>query len=676
MAINQHQLIDILRIASDYVLVATDSCGRIETISPQIGVLFKKNEGEVEGLAFSALIPEVAHLGQRPFTRIHARGEIETLGEASSSQPCCDYLDYLAAHEAQRGHYEVSTCIQGKTHQLELATFKLLHEDRTVFSIIINDISRLTQLKQAEQQALEQARIAAAENTLKSEFLANMSHEIRTPMNGVLGMAELLKQTPLQPDQLHYVNTIYHSGTALLAILNDILDYSKSESGHMVLEEVDFCLADLLDECAAVFTFNAEQQKVPLHIHIHPSVPQTLRTDPIRLRQVIINLLSNAFKFTHQGHIQLSVQCLSQQDGYCTLQFEIRDTGIGITPAQQQKLFKSFVQADASTTRQYGGTGLGLAICKQLTQLMGGDIGVHSQPNVGSTFWFRIQTQMATRAHAPAQDPLHLLDGKTLLIIDPERHSLGPLCQQMRHWGLHLHTADTGQQGLQAAQQLAQNGQSLDIALIDLNLTDTPPQLLAQHICALHPNPPCLILYSQHQSPPAQPLPEGATLIEHPQLSSRLRHTLSQGLAVLRVSPFTPPQAHGDDFSQLRVLVAEDNSVNQLVVVKMLKHLNITPDVASNGLEAVNAVKTSRHPYHVILMDCEMPKLDGYDATKHIRALEQNTPHRTTILALSAHAMANKGELSRLAGMDGHIVKPLSLAALKNALAPLLGGGG
>lgn len=396
--------------------------------------------------------------------------------------------------------------------------------------------ARINLLKQAEAEAKQQVQRVEMEAKAKSEFLAKMSHEIRTPMNGVLGMAELLKETPLRNDQSNYVRTIYNSGQALLAIINDILDFSKIESGHLVLESVEFDLAELVDDSVSVFSLRSREQNVPLQASIDSLVPVRVKGDPTRLRQVLINLLGNAFKFTERGEVRLQVTLEAQDDIWNRVRFAITDSGIGISPDQQARLFRSFSQADASTTRKYGGTGLGLAICKELVEHMGGEIGVDSRLGHGSTFWFTVVLESVVK------------------------------------------------------QPVARRSDAAEMAHPDANL------------------------------------------------------------------------------GQLRVLVVEDNNVNQLVILGMLKRLGIMPDIASNGLEGVEQVKAAAQPYDVILMDCEMPLMDGYTATERIREYEQGSGHRTSIIALTAHAMSEHLARSQAVGMDEHVAKPVSLEVLRDVL--------
>ncbi len=680
LAIKQSELVDILRVVANFLLLAVNSDGVIETVSAQIRSIFHKNEGEVEGLRLCDLIPELTALGQEPFTPVQARGDLDFLDAEDTTELHCGYLEFLAAHEVSVGHYEVTTVIGGEVRQLEMATYKLLLDDRVIFPVIINDISRLSQLKMAEQQALEQARIAAAETKTKSEFLATMSHEIRTPMNGVLGMAELLKETKLEPDQLRYVQTLHNSGKALLAILNDILDCSKSESGKMELERVAFNLEDLLSECTAPFTLSASAHTVPLIISLDAQAPKMVVGDPTRLRQIIMNLLSNAFKFTKQGSISLHATLDEPSTNVLKLRFEITDTGIGI-PELQQQLFNSFVQADTSTTRTYGGTGLGLAICKQLTTLMDGEIGVRSQPHRGSTFWFTLVVEPAAAPlNADIDAALETLRGKTLLIVDAQTDFVNATSALATEWGMQVYSAHSGAAALEIIQRSAPV--AMDVALLASELPDSNGFELSRRITQLcsraangQPAFPYLLVSPTHGVQQVNTEAADHTLaaaLQKPIPSHQLRSTLARVLNHHKQQLNAPPAVQAPvDFSQLRVLVAEDNLVNQLVVVNMLKRLHIHADVANNGLQAIKAFKYSKTPYDVILMNCEMPELDGYDATKQIRLLEKERGSRCTIFALSAHAIANKGKASQAAGMDGHIAKPVSIAVLKEALGPL-----
>lgn len=534
-----------------------------------------------------------------------------------------------------------------------------------VFSFAL--ASRVSVLQQAEQAAREQARQSQAETKAKSEFLAKMSHEIRTPMNGVLGMVELLKDTPLKADQLHYVSTIHHSGQALLGIINDILDYSKIEAGHLALESVAFDLEALMDECVSVFTLQAADKGVSAWALLDPQAPRWLMGDPTRLRQILINLLGNAFKFTTAGQVHLTARVDSSASGTRMMLFEVVDSGIGITPDQQRKLFRSFAQADSSTTRKFGGTGLGLAICKQLVELMGGRIGVRSQPHAGSTFWFSLPLIPAEDQHTDAVAASRAaLHGKQLLLVDADCGLLGALRSLAESWGMQVDTAGSAEAALQQFQQM----QTLpDIALVSLDLPDQDGLSLLWELGEQHPGPFAQILLTLARKVPlrADLAHRGiAAVLEKPLSAQQLRTTLNRVISGEQQSP-TCEKASGSlhtDLSYLSVLVAEDNKVNQMVIVGLLKRLGIVPQLAENGLAVVEAYKQGGATVDLILMDCEMPELDGYDATRQIRQIEQSTGQRAIIIALSAHALSEHAEKSVNAGMDDHLAKPVSLDAL------------
>jgi signal transduction histidine kinase/CheY-like chemotaxis protein len=679
LAIKQNELFDILKVVADFMLMAVNGEGVIETVTAQVRAIFKKNEGDVEGLQLTELLPELKSLGQEAFTRLQPRGGLDLLADEDAATTHCAYLEYLAAYELRYGHYELKTTIDGEQRQLELATYKLIHAGTIIFSIIISDVTRINQLKVAERNALEQARLSAAEAKTKSEFLANMSHEIRTPMNGVLGMAELLKETPLLPNQLHYVRTIYNSGKALLGILNDILDYSKIESGKMELEQVEFNLEDLIDECVSVFTLCSSDCKVPLSSLLEPKVPKMVIGDPTRLRQIIINLLSNAFKFTQSGSIKL-VATLSQKVGdVLTIQFEISDSGIGISAEQQQKLFRSFAQADASTTRKYGGTGLGLAICKQLAELMGGNIGLHSEPGVGSTFWFTVVLNKSANQHLEqVEEVIKELSGKVLFIVDDNVDFVSVTTTLATDWGMNVYYASSGTSALEKIQSLMQQGIHIDIALLDLDLPDTNGFELSRSMSLLSnhkPFPHILVTSARNISSKAEISADSSITasLEKPIPTNHLRKSLARALSGIHDNknsrqlqePFIA------DLSHLKVLVAEDNNVNQMVILNMLKRLHVKPDIVNDGLQAIEAFKAAEVPYDVVFMDCEMPVLDGYDAVQQIRLFEQGRPQRAKIFALSANAMVDQVKKSMLSGMDNHITKPISIGALRDALTSL-----
>lgn len=535
--------------------------------------------------------------------------------------------------------------------------------------------NRINVLKASEQYAREKATQAKAETKAKSEFLAKMSHEIRTPMNGVLGMSELLKETPLKPNQIHYVRTIYNSGQALLGIINDILDYSKIEAGKLDLESTEFNIEDLIDECVSVFALRSSDQQVPLISLLDPNVPKVALGDPTRLRQIIINLLGNAFKFTDQGEVRLNAHLLKQFDDSMLVRFEIIDTGIGISKEAQEKLFQSFSQADSSTTRKYGGTGLGLAICKQLAELMGGEIGVDSQPGSGSTFWFTAIFGVAPdQTVQQMEDALKTLKGKRLLVIDDNVNFTQVIRTLAESWHMLVETAPNAGAGIELTKKLLAANKPIDIALLDLELPDFNGIELSKQLKDLSGNQvfPHVLITSARNLPQRADL-EGSGIriaIEKPMPASHLRKQLARALAQddEKENGWFDSDVDTQAFEGLNILVAEDNNVNQLVILGMLKRLNINPVVVANGVQAVQTFKEAEQPFDIVLMDCEMPEMDGYDATQQIRLHEQGGDHRAVIYALSAHAMAEHRERSLSCGMDDHVCKPVTMESLREAL--------
>jgi two-component system sensor histidine kinase/response regulator len=538
----------------------------------------------------------------------------------------------------------------------------------------------ITQRRAAELE-LQAAREAALESSrLKSEFLATMSHEIRTPMNGVVGLTALLLETPLNETQQQYAQGVKGAGEALLALINDILDFSKLEAGKVDLDVRPFDPRLLVEEVAGLLAEAAQAKQLELIAYCDPEVPARLSGDSGRIRQILLNLTSNAVKFTASGEVSIRVRAEVQEDGTAMVLFGVRDTGIGIDPAHHSRLFESFSQADASTTRRYGGTGLGLAICRRLTQAMGGEIGLKSQLLEGSTFWFRIPLPVAPGSSAPAP-AAGFLNGLRVLVVDDNATNRLVLESQLRGWHLQPEAVPDARSALARARAAAAAGEPFDIAVLDLCMPDTDGLELARELKADAglADIELIMLTSTMQVNPAEISGAGVReWLTKPVRSSefynrlvRLMSAHEQAAAATPVPAAPLPAAPAEPSAQAtpsrgRVLVVEDNQVNQLVARATVTKLGFTVDVVADGAEAVSATATTH--YAAILMDCHMPVMDGFEATRVIRSRD-GKHSRLPIIAMTAGALDGDRERCLAAGMDDYLAKPVDAAELEAALA-------
>ncbi len=636
------------------LIAVIESDLRIAYITPSAERVLGYEPGDLEG---------------RPFTELVHPDDSRTVIEHLTG--LTDDHDDTAVFEVRMQH------ANGEWRIVDWTAANLL-DDPSVNGYVLNG-GDVTEARQAAEDLVAARDAALVASRTKSQFVSTMSHEIRTPMNGVIGLTDLLLETELDDEQLELASGVKLSAESLLVIINDILDFSKIEAGKLEVEESALDVPNVVDDVGRILASTAHAKGIELLVDVQPSIPTALLGDGTRIRQILLNFGANAVKFTSEGEVVIRVSVLHQNAERVALHFEVSDTGIGIAAEDQERLFSAFAQADSSTTRKFGGTGLGLAISRQLVELMGGRLGLRSAPGEGSTFWFEMSLRRGDDVPTDERsaDP-RTLSGQRALVVDDNATNRRILRQQLLSWGVEAVEAVDGYQALELALTAAQDGRSFDLGVVDLNMPGMDGIELARTLKADPATAQTMLFLlssSGHRLEAAESHLTGfAASLTKPVRSSELFDCLITSLNS-GTSLETPQDAAKERSepaeSSGRILIVEDNKVNQLVGSKVLENLGYTFTIANNGVEAVDAFQSGT--YDAVLMDCQMPEMDGYEATAAIRVIEGSEGH-IPIIAMTAAAMEGDREHCMAAGMDDFITKPVRLEAVSTVLKRWVAG--